>query len=232
MRNRGGRVLDDGRRAGSRGLLRGLDQARADAAIIGTNKKDAAETVEPLLEDARAGALPRRDDVERGARRRRSSPSAASTSSAYSGWEAIDAIERARGERAGPPARQALRAGTSSSPRAERTTAEAARPCARKRAGRLDAGRNDRRRASSGAPRPARRSTNFPISGEPIPTQVARWLGAHQGRRGARERRARAARPGARRADRRRRPTAWPRASSTTSSRSTSSRRARARPRT
>ena len=57
LRNDGGRVLgDDGT------PLPGVYAAgwikRGPTGVIGTNKKDAAETVEALLADARAGALP------------------------------------------------------------------------------------------------------------------------------------------------------------------------------
>jgi ferredoxin--NADP+ reductase len=72
---------------------------RGPTGVIGTNKKDAAETVEHLLEDARAGRLPARgegslDDLldER-----------ALQVVTYPGWEAIDALERARGEEQGRP---------------------------------------------------------------------------------------------------------------------------------
>ena len=51
---------------------------------------------------------------------------------------------------------------------------------------------------------------NFPVSGERVPVAVVRWLGPHQGRRRARERRPRPARRRARAADRRRRPTRSP----------------------
>ena len=68
--------------------------------MIGTNKKDAAETVELLLEDARAGSLARADAAatstelldEKGARYVE-----------YAGWQAIDAAERAAGEPLGRP---------------------------------------------------------------------------------------------------------------------------------
>jgi ferredoxin--NADP+ reductase len=72
---------------------------RGPSGVIGTNKKDANETVDLLLEDATAGLLPRRADVdvadllaERGV-----------TPVTYAGWEAIDAIECARGEEQGRP---------------------------------------------------------------------------------------------------------------------------------
>jgi ferredoxin--NADP+ reductase len=73
---------------------------RGPSGVIGTNKKDATETVELLLEDARAGALAR--------------PASAQTLEAllderganyvsYDGWQAIDAAERGAGEPLGRP---------------------------------------------------------------------------------------------------------------------------------
>ena len=96
--NRGGRVVDD---EGS--AVPGLYCAgwikRGPSGVIGTNKKDAAETVDLLLEDAEAGLL-RRDDAtdiatllaDRGV-----------TPVTDAGWQAIDAVERARGETQGRP---------------------------------------------------------------------------------------------------------------------------------
>jgi ferredoxin--NADP+ reductase len=98
MPNAGGRVLD-----GSGAPIPGVYCAgwikRGPTGVIGTNKKDATETVDLLLEDARAGVLP-----------------TAGTGSidellaargvevvSYAGWEAIDAVERARGEEQGRP---------------------------------------------------------------------------------------------------------------------------------
>ena len=96
--NADGRVLDE-----SGAPIPGLYCAgwikRGPTGVIGTNKKDATETVQHLLEDARAGRLPTRDDgtVEdllagRGAE-----------VVMYAGWEAIDAVERSRGEPHGRP---------------------------------------------------------------------------------------------------------------------------------
>jgi ferredoxin--NADP+ reductase len=73
---------------------------RGPTGVIGTNKKDATETVELLLEDARAGTLsggrPAADVdallAERGVE-----------VVTQSGWEAIDAVERTRGEAQGRP---------------------------------------------------------------------------------------------------------------------------------
>jgi ferredoxin/flavodoxin---NADP+ reductase len=73
---------------------------RGPTGVIGTNKKDAVETVERLLEDARAGVLP--------------APSAGSSLEElvaergahvvmYAGWESIDALERSLGEPHGRP---------------------------------------------------------------------------------------------------------------------------------
>lgn len=94
--NRGGRVLDD-RGEQVPGLYCTGWIKRGPSGIIGTNKKDAAETVQLLLEDLGAGVLPRREDAtaanvdallaERGA-----------NVVVYGGWEAIDAAERSRGE--------------------------------------------------------------------------------------------------------------------------------------
>ncbi|MCP9486565.1 MAG: FAD-dependent oxidoreductase [Gaiellaceae bacterium MAG52_C11] len=72
---------------------------RGPSGVIGTNKKDAAETVERLLEDARAGLLPPRAAgsleallAERGVE-----------AVMYAGWEAIDLAERSAGEPHGRP---------------------------------------------------------------------------------------------------------------------------------
>jgi len=96
--NRGGRVLD-----GSGAPLAGVYCAgwikRGPTGVIGTNKKDATETVELLLEDAREGRLPGRSGdpleqllAERGV-----------DCVTYAGWESIDTHERSRGEPLGRP---------------------------------------------------------------------------------------------------------------------------------
>ena len=97
---RRGRMPNDERSRARRGRspIPGLYCAgwikRGPTGVIGTNKKDATETVEHLLEDARPGRLPGADGreldellVERGV-----------DVVAYAGWEAIDAAERAHGE--------------------------------------------------------------------------------------------------------------------------------------
>jgi len=75
---------------------------RGPTGVIGTNKKDATETVELLLEDAPAGRLDPKPDAtapavdalldERGVR-----------VVEYAGWMAIDEMERAAGEKVGRP---------------------------------------------------------------------------------------------------------------------------------
>ena len=75
---------------------------RGPTGVIGTNKKDATETVETLLEDAAAGRLEPKPDAtaaavdalltERGVR-----------VVEYDGWTAIDQAERAAGEKSGRP---------------------------------------------------------------------------------------------------------------------------------
>ncbi len=100
MRNDAGRVLDE-----SGDPVRGLYCAgwikRGPTGIIGTNKKDATETVERLLEDARTGVLPRVEaaagDVDAFLAERGVSVVT------YDGWEAIDALESSRGEPHGRP---------------------------------------------------------------------------------------------------------------------------------
>jgi ferredoxin/flavodoxin---NADP+ reductase len=98
--NDGGRVLD-----ASGDPIPGVYCAgwikRGPTGVIGTNKKDATETVQLLLEDAREGRLPRSD----------ASPAAIvelladrdAEAVLYSGWEAIDAVERTRGGELGRP---------------------------------------------------------------------------------------------------------------------------------
>jgi ferredoxin/flavodoxin---NADP+ reductase len=68
---------------------------RGPSGVIGTNKKDASETVELLLEDARAGKLARGDPT----RTLEALLNAKGVSYVdYEGWQAIDAVERAAGE--------------------------------------------------------------------------------------------------------------------------------------
>ena len=95
MPNEGGRVLgDDG--VALPGVYCAGWIKRGPTGVIGTNKKDATETVEALLADAEAGLIGGRAGpaetvdallAERGI-----------DAVVYAGWEAIDAAERAAGE--------------------------------------------------------------------------------------------------------------------------------------
>jgi len=99
MPNAGGRVLDEAGMPVPGVYCAGWIK-RGPTGVIGTNKKDATETVDLLLEDARAGLLP-------------VSPAGRSIDAlltergvevvTYAGWEAIDAVERGRGEKEGRP---------------------------------------------------------------------------------------------------------------------------------
>jgi ferredoxin--NADP+ reductase len=98
--NDGGRILDEGGAPVPGAYAAGWIK-RGPTGVIGTNKKDATETVASLLDDAASGRLPRVDAeadtildllAERGAQ-----------PVVYAGWEAIDVLERSRGEPRGRP---------------------------------------------------------------------------------------------------------------------------------
>jgi ferredoxin--NADP+ reductase len=100
MPNDGGRVLGDNGAALAGVYCAGWIK-RGPTGVIGTNKKDATETVEALLADAEAGTIGGTGApaeavdallAERGI-----------NAVVYAGWEAIDAAERAAGEPQGRP---------------------------------------------------------------------------------------------------------------------------------
>ena len=73
---------------------------RGPTGVIGTNKKDATETVDLILEDAQAGLLERgADEAEVDALLAQRDIDVVT----YQGWETIDALERARGAKQGRP---------------------------------------------------------------------------------------------------------------------------------
>jgi ferredoxin/flavodoxin---NADP+ reductase len=96
IRNDGGRVADAERTYCAGWIKRG------PTGIIGTNKKDATETVARLLEDVEAGRITHNPDAtsdaveallaDRGVR-----------AIVYSGWTSIDELERTAGEKLGRP---------------------------------------------------------------------------------------------------------------------------------
>ena len=72
---------------------------RGPSGVIGTNKKDATETVELLLEDARAGGL----SIESTESLEELLDRKGVRYVEYAGWQAIDSAERAAGEPRGRP---------------------------------------------------------------------------------------------------------------------------------
>ncbi len=98
--NEGGRVVDEGAHAPGQYAVGWIK--RGPNGVIGTNKKDAQETVEHLFEDLEAGRVPDPAQPEPGAieallRERR--PDHVT----YRGWEAIDRAEVERGKPQGRP---------------------------------------------------------------------------------------------------------------------------------
>ena len=98
--NEGGRVLEPDSGKPIPGLYAAGWIKRGPSGVIGTNKKCAQETTDRLLEDIAAGILPTPSDTpEALLARLRAKVNVVD----YSGWEAIDAHERALGEPAGRP---------------------------------------------------------------------------------------------------------------------------------
>ena len=75
---------------------------RGPTGVIGTNKKDATETVELLLEDAAAGRLEPKPEATAAAVDALLAERGLSVVE-YAGWTAIDELERAAGEKSGRP---------------------------------------------------------------------------------------------------------------------------------
>jgi ferredoxin--NADP+ reductase len=110
IRNQGGRVLDDA------GPCRGEYAVgwikRGPSGVIGTNKKDAADTVARIIEDADSDALNHPDadkadaDAVAGWLTER-----APDHVTWAGWEAIDAHESSLGEPHGRPRVKLVRVG-------------------------------------------------------------------------------------------------------------------------
>jgi ferredoxin--NADP+ reductase len=93
IRNEGGRVIDvEGNRQVGEYVSGWIK--RGPSGVIGTNKKDSADTVAKILEDAAAGGLnqPVSDDIEGMIAMH------CEHAVTWQGWQAIDAIETAAGE--------------------------------------------------------------------------------------------------------------------------------------
>jgi ferredoxin/flavodoxin---NADP+ reductase len=102
IRNTGGRVCDEHGEPVAGEYVVGWIK-RGPSGVIGTNKKDATDTVARILEDAEAGRLPEPTaDVDAeacGAWLRDAAPGVVE----WDGWQAIDEHERGLGEPAGRP---------------------------------------------------------------------------------------------------------------------------------
>jgi ferredoxin/flavodoxin---NADP+ reductase len=101
IRNVAGRVLDEAGAHLARTYCAGWIK-RGPTGIIGTNKKDAAETVAGLVEDIQEGRLVHREDVSADAVEALLSEHG-SRPVVYAGWTSIDERERAAGEKLGRP---------------------------------------------------------------------------------------------------------------------------------
>jgi ferredoxin--NADP+ reductase len=91
--NEGGRVIENGERYPGEYVVGWIK--RGPSGVIGTNKKDAHETVDGLLEDLDAGLIPAR-----------SGPPVTAVLNGfvdYAGWQSIDRAEKAAGEPQGRP---------------------------------------------------------------------------------------------------------------------------------
>jgi ferredoxin--NADP+ reductase len=123
IRNELGRVVDTDGRHVAQSYCAGWIK-RGPTGIIGTNKKDATETVAQLLKDVQAGRVAHREEA---------TPDAVETLLAerdlravmYPGWTSIDELERAAGEKLGRP-RVKLRTWDELLEAAERIAAEKA----------------------------------------------------------------------------------------------------------
>jgi ferredoxin--NADP+ reductase len=100
MPNEGGRIMSDGERVRGEYAVGWIK--RGPTGIIGTNKKDAQESVDALLEDLDAGALLDPEDSDRDSLEELLSERAPEHVT-YAGWEAIDRREREAGEPHGRP---------------------------------------------------------------------------------------------------------------------------------
>jgi ferredoxin--NADP+ reductase len=98
--NEGGRVLSGGAPVAGEYAVGWIK--RGPTGIIGTNKKDAQETVDLLFEDVDAGRLPEPDDPDRDSLEELLDERAPEHVT-YAGWEAIDRKEKSLGEPHGRP---------------------------------------------------------------------------------------------------------------------------------
>ena len=102
IRNDGGRVLDgDGDQVEGQYVVGWIK--RGPSGVIGTNKKDAQETIDRLFEDVAAGHMPEPGLADGASIEELLAERSPDTVVSYQGWEAIDAAEKGRGEPLGRP---------------------------------------------------------------------------------------------------------------------------------
>jgi ferredoxin--NADP+ reductase len=97
-----GRIPNEGGRVGGGVYCAGWIK-RGPSGVIGTNKKDATETIDLLVEDARAGKLHRGDPSATAETVDELLAARGVEAVTYTGWEAIDFAERTAGEPHGRP---------------------------------------------------------------------------------------------------------------------------------
>jgi ferredoxin--NADP+ reductase len=102
IRNEGGRVLgDDGGQVEGQYVVGWIK--RGPSGVIGTNKKDAQETIDLLFEDVEKGHVPEPAIAEGEPSIEELLAERSPDTISFAGWEAIDAAEKGKGEPLGRP---------------------------------------------------------------------------------------------------------------------------------
>ena len=102
IRNEGGRILgDDGGQVEGQYAVGWIK--RGPSGVIGTNKKDAQETIDLLFEDLEKGRVPEPAIAEDEPSIEELSAERSPDTISFAGWEAIDAAEKGKGEPLGRP---------------------------------------------------------------------------------------------------------------------------------
>jgi ferredoxin--NADP+ reductase len=102
IRNEGGRVLDEeGAQVEGQYVVGWIK--RGPSGVIGTNKKDAQETIDHLFEDLAADRIPEPTQAGAASVEELLAERKPDGVVSYHGWEAIDAAEKSRGEPLGRP---------------------------------------------------------------------------------------------------------------------------------
>jgi ferredoxin--NADP+ reductase len=102
IRNEGGRVIDDdGGQVEGQYVVGWIK--RGPSGVIGTNKKDAQETIDNLFEDVEKGRMPEPAIGEGELTIEELLAERSPDTISFAGWEAIDAAEKGKGEPLGRP---------------------------------------------------------------------------------------------------------------------------------